>query len=243
MGGKGKGKKGKGKKGSEEKEWMPVTKLGRLVKDKKIESIEDIYLHSLPIKEYQIIDAFFAPGTLKDEVMKIHPVQKMTSAGQRNRFVCYVLVGDQNGHIGMGKKQAKEVATAIRGGIIAAKLAVIPVRRGYWGSKLGAPHTVPIKVAGKSGSVRVRLVPAPRGSGVVGSLTMKKILAFAGVQDCFTCSCGHTRTKGNFMKATYDALSNSYGYLTPDLWRPTHFVKPPFQEFTDFLAQSKTVAY
>merc|ERR1711957_959973 len=112
---------------------------------------------------------------------------------------------------------AKEVATAIRGGIIAAKRALLPVRRGYWGNKIGLPHTMPMKVAGKSGSVRVRLVPAPRGSGVVGSLTMKKILAFAGVQDCFTCSCGHTRTKGNFMKATYDALSNSYGYLTPDL--------------------------
>merc|ERR1711957_1071043 len=81
--GKGKGKKGKGKKGKgkgDEKEWVPVTKLGRLVKDQKIESIEDIYLHSLPIKEYQIIATFFQPGTLKDEVMKIHPVQKMTSA-------------------------------------------------------------------------------------------------------------------------------------------------------------------
>merc|ERR1740121_3029264 len=100
-----KGKKGKGKKG-EEKEWVPVTKLGRLVKDKKIESIEDIYLHSLPIKEYQIIDNFFAPGSLKDEVMKIHPVQKMSAAGQTNRFVCYVLVGDTNGHIGLGAKCA-----------------------------------------------------------------------------------------------------------------------------------------
>merc|ERR1711924_168218 len=152
----------------------------------------DIYLHSLPIKEFQIIDIFFAPGTLKDEVMKIHPVQKMTSAGQTNRFVCYVLVGDQSGHIGLGNKCAKEVATAIRGGIISAKLNLIPVRRGYWGNRIGFPHTVPMKVAGKCGSVRVRLVPAPRGSGVVGSLTMKKILAFAGVSDCFTCSCVHT---------------------------------------------------
>merc|ERR1719335_861568 len=81
--GKGKGKKGKGKGKGEEKEWVPVTKLGRLVKEQKISSIEEIYLHSLPIKEYQIIDTFFAPGTLKDEVMKIHPVQKMTSAGRR----------------------------------------------------------------------------------------------------------------------------------------------------------------
>merc|ERR1711865_292760 len=244
--GKGKGKKGKGKKGKkggDEKEWVPVTKLGRLVKDQKIQSLEDIYLNSLPIKEYQIIDQFFAPGTLKDEVAKIHPVQKMTSAGQRNRFVCYVLVGDSAGHIGLGQKCAKEVATAIRGGIIAAKMALIPVRRGYWGSKLGAPHTVPIKSAGKSGSVRIRLVPAPRGSGVVGSPTMKKMLAFAGVTDCFTCSCGHTRSKGNFMKATYAALKSTYSYLTPDLWKPTHFVKPPFQEWSDYLSQSKPVAY
>merc|ERR1711862_14780 len=85
---------------------------------------------------------------------------------ETNRFVCYVLVGDQNGHIGLGQKCAKEVATAIRGGIIAAKMNLIPVRRGYWGNKLGVPHTVPMKVHGKCGSVRVRLVPAPRGSGV-----------------------------------------------------------------------------
>merc|ERR1711865_945155 len=240
--GKGKGKKGKGKKGKkggDEKEWVPVTKLGRLVKDQKIQSLEDIYLNSLPIKEYQIIDQFFAPGALKDEVMKIHPVQKMTSAGQRNRFVCYVLVGDSNGHIGLGAKCAKEVATAIRGGIISAKLNLIPVRRGFWGNKIGFPHTVPMKCSGKSGSVRVRLVPAPRGSGVVGSLTMKKLLSFAGVTDCFSSSCGHTRTKGNFMKATFEALKGTYAYLTPDLWRPTHFVKPPFQEWSDYLSQSK----
>merc|ERR1719224_304402 len=175
FGDKGKGKGGKGKKGkskgkgkgSDEKEWVPVTKLGRLVKDQKIQSIEDVYLHSLPIKEYQIIDQFFAPGTLKDEVMKIHPVQKMTSAGQRNRFVCYVLVGDQAGHIGLGQKCAKEVATAIRGGIIAAKMALVPVRRGYWGNRIGLPHTVPMKLAGKCGSVHVRLVPAPRGCNVI----------------------------------------------------------------------------
>merc|ERR1711896_73313 len=128
--------------------------------DGKILSMEDIYLHSLPIKEYQIIDHFYEGNKLRDEVMKIHPVQKMTSAGQRNRFVCYVLVGDNNGHIGLGQKCAKEVATAIRGGIIAAKMALIPVRRGYWGNRIGLPHTVPMKVSGKSGSVRVRLIPA-----------------------------------------------------------------------------------
>lgn len=54
---------------SEEKDWQPVTKLGRLVKAGKITSMEQIYLHSLPIKEYQIVD-FFLPK-LKDEVMKV----------------------------------------------------------------------------------------------------------------------------------------------------------------------------
>merc|ERR1719465_220083 len=91
---KGKGNKAKGGKG-DEKDWVPCTKLGRLVQEKLITSLEDIYLHSLPIKEYQIIDHFYEGNKLRDEVMKIHPVQKMTSAGQRNRFVCYVLVGDR----------------------------------------------------------------------------------------------------------------------------------------------------
>jgi small subunit ribosomal protein S2e len=65
--GRGRGRRGGNK--SEEKEWQPVTKLGRLVKAGKIKSMEEIYLHSLPIKEYQIVD-FFLPK-LKDEVMKV----------------------------------------------------------------------------------------------------------------------------------------------------------------------------
>src|SRR5580692_1997301 len=64
---RGRGRRGGGK--SEEKEWQPVTKLGRLVKAGKIRSMEEIYLHSLPIKEFQIVD-FFLPK-LKDEVMKV----------------------------------------------------------------------------------------------------------------------------------------------------------------------------
>merc|ERR1712070_636638 len=190
----------------------------------QITTIEDIYLHSLPIKEYQIVDILFPAQQLKDDVMKIMPVQKQTSAGQNSRFVCYVAVGDSNGHIGLGNKCAKEVATAIRGGIIAAKLNLIPVRRGYWGS------------------VRMRLVPAPRGTGVVGAPATKKMLAFAGVADCFTCSCGHTKTRGNFIKAIFAALKETYAYLTPDLWKPTQFVRTPFQEFSDILQQTKPKA-
>jgi ribosomal protein S5 len=74
---------------------------------------------------------------IADEVMNIAPVQKQTRAGQRTRFKAFVAVGDFDGHLGLGVKCAKEVATAIRGAIILAKLAVVPVRRGYWGAKLG----------------------------------------------------------------------------------------------------------
>jgi len=167
--------------------------------------------------------------------MKIMPVQKQTRAGQRTRFKAFVIVGDSDGHVGLGVKCAKEVATAIRGSIIAAKLSVVPVRRGYWGNKIGAPHTVPVKVTGTSGSVSVRLVPAPKGTGLVAARVPKKVLQMAGISDVFTQSTGSTKTMGNFVKATFAALGHTYGFLTPDLWKEAKLLKNPYQEYTDFL--------
>lgn len=93
-------------------------------------------------------------------------------------------------------------------------------RRGYWGNKIGDPHTVPMKVSGKCGSVRVRLIPAPRGTHIVGAPTTKKILAFAGIKDCFSNSNGSTKTRGNFMKVraiqgTTAHLVFCSGFLAP----------------------------
>jgi small subunit ribosomal protein S2e len=211
-----------------------VTKIGRLVKMGLINKLEELYLFSVPIKEHQIIDHFLP--TLKDEVMRVTPVQKQTAAGQRTRFKAFIVVGDFNGHVGLGVRCAKEVATAIRCAIINAKLSVLPVRRGYWGNNIGLPHTVPCKLTGKCGSCRVRLVPAPRGAGIIAAKVPKKFLGMAGVEDVYTNTTGNTKTSGNFVLATFDAVRRSYEFLTPNLWKETALLKVPQQEYHAKLA-------
>src|ERR1700690_1610278 len=182
--------------------------------------------------------------------MKIMPVQKQTRAGQRTRFKAFVAIGDFDGHVGLGVKCAKEVATAIRGAIILAKLSVIPVRRGYWGAALGEPHTVSSKVSGTVGSGMCRLIPAPRRTGILAAPASKRLLQLAGVEDCYTQSKGSTATMGNFLKATFAAvripsyrftfrfadmnaclqITKTYAFLTPDLWREIPVSKLPYDE-------------
>jgi small subunit ribosomal protein S2e len=206
-----------------------------------IRKIEELFLFSVPIKEAQIIDHFLPD--LKDEMMRLMSVQKQTSAGQRTRFKAFVAVGDSNGHVGVGSKCAKEVALAIRAAVDIAKLSIVPVRRGYWGSKIGRPHTVPVKLTGSCGSVRVRLVPAPRGAGVVAARVSKKILQMAGIEDVYTSTQGSTKTGGNFAMATFDALRRTYGYITPDLWRETAVLRAPYHQFSKELQESEKKSF
>jgi small subunit ribosomal protein S2e len=121
-----------------------------------------------------------------------------------------------------------------------AKLSIVPVRRGYWGNKIGKPHTVPCKVTGSYGSVLVHLIPAPRGTGIVSAPVSKKLLMMASIEDCYTSARGCTTTLSNFAKPNFDAISKIYSYLTPDLWKETVLTKSPYQEFTDHLVKTYT---
>jgi len=232
----GKGKPpGRGDRKGDEKEWTPVTKLGRLVQARKITSINDIFKFSIPIKEFQIVDHLVSD--LKEEVMQVKPVQKQTQAGQRTRFKAFVVVGDEKQYIGLGWKCHKEVQGAIKGALMMAKMNLVPVRKGYWGNKIGNTHTVPCKVTGKSGSVKVRCIPAPRGTGLVAPPVSKKLFQFAGIQDIYTKTEGKTRTKGNFVKATYDCITQTYFYNSPDFWGRSDVEAHPFVQHQEFLEQ------
>jgi small subunit ribosomal protein S2e len=204
-----------------ENEWNPLTNLGRLVKTGCIKTLGEIYYHSIPIKEAEIVDHLLknSNSTLSEECLKVKSVQKQTKAGQRTRMKCVIAVGDGKGHIGIGSKLAKEVQLSMKGALIAAKLNLIPVRLGYWGNKIGNPHTIPTKITGKRGSVRIRFIPAPRGTGVVGAPATKKMMHLAGVSDIFSQSRGNADTTENYVGAIYDALYKTCLYLTPDYWK------------------------
>jgi len=96
-----------------------------------------------------------------------------------------------------------------------------------------------MKVTGKCGSVKVRLIPAPRGTGICAARAPTKLLKAAGVQDVFSMAAGKTKSMGNFIKATWFALRKTYQYLTPDLWTQTKFEKTPFEIHGDFLKESQ----
>ncbi|TBU05641.1 ribosomal protein S2 [Hamiltosporidium magnivora] len=197
-------------------EWIPATDLGRLVKDNRI-TLDEIFKHSMRIKEPEIVN-FLVGSKLKEEILCIKSVQKQTKAGQRTRMKVVMAVGDGQGYVGLGSKSAKELAVAIRGAVARAKCALRPVRLGYWGSSYGEPHTVPCKVTGKCGSVAIKLIPAPKGSGIRAGTIPRKIFQLAGVKDVFTISRGQTSTTQNFAGATIAALDQASSFFVPSMW-------------------------
>jgi len=190
-------------------EWVPKTKLGRLVYEGHITSFEEALQSGLPIKEPTIIDLLLP--NLEDDVLDINMVQRMTDSGRRIKFRATVIVGNKDGYIGLGQGKDNQVGPAIKKGLDEAKLNIIKIERGCgsWECGCGSPHTVPFEVVGKSGSVGIVLIPAPRGLGLAAGDTAKKVMEMAGIKDVWTRSEGSTRTTLNFAKATYNALQNT----------------------------------
>ncbi|MGC9210333.1 MAG: 30S ribosomal protein S5 [Acidilobus sp.] len=199
-------------------EWVPKTKVGRLVKEGKIASIDEIFRRNLPILEPEIVDLLL-PG-LQVEVLDISHVQKMTDAGRVTRYRVVVAVGNRDGYVGLGKGKARQLREAIDKAIRDAKLNITPVRRGCgsWECTCGEPHSVPFTVEGKSGSVRVVLKPAPKGTGLVAGNVAKVVLSLAGIRDVWSQTFGETRTTYNFARAVYMALRNTYKIVTYSDW-------------------------
>ncbi|MDR1722104.1 MAG: 30S ribosomal protein S5 [Methanobrevibacter sp.] len=192
----------------DKEEWEPKTKLGTLVKEGTITDIDEIFEKGLPIMELGIIDTLLPD--LEEEVMDVNLVQRMHKSGRKVNFRVIVAVGNKNGYVGLGQGKAKEVGPAIRKAVDNAKYNIIKVRRGCgdWGCVCGRQHTVPFKVDGKTGSVKVTLIPAPAGVGLAIGNVGKTILKLAGIHDLWSQTSGQTQTTVNFANATFEALKS-----------------------------------
>ncbi len=186
--------------------WEPRTEVGKRVKSHEITSIEQIFHEGKHIEETEIVDALIPD--LKNDVIEIASVQRMTKNNRKMKFRVTAIVGDGKGHVGVGSGKESEVKAAIDRAVRNAKASIIPVifGCGSWQCACGTAHSIPVIVKGKCGSVEVILKPAPRGLGVVASAPVRKMLELAGVKDIWTFSRGRTRAKYNTLIAVYRAL-------------------------------------
>ncbi len=190
-------------------EWEPRTRLGHMVKNGEITDISQVFTSGLPLMEPEIVDVLLPD--LTEEVIDINLVQKMHRSGRRVRFRATVAIGNGNGYLGVGKAIAKEVGPAIRKAIRKAKLNLIEIIRGCgsWECGCSTPHTVPFKVTGRTGSVRVTFIPAPKGIGLAAGDVSKTLLRLAGINDVWSKSFGQTQSTINNAFASFEALKQT----------------------------------
>ena len=216
----------KSEKKEEKKEvigWEPKTKLGQEVKDGKIKDIDEILDNKRKILEAEIVDFLM---DVKSELISIgqskgkfgggkrrawRQTQRKTKEGNIPSFSTLAIIGDEKGHIGIGAGKAKETLPARDKAIRKAKLNIMKVTRACAGFDCACSelHSIPFKVTGKAGSVRVTLIPASQGTGLVVANELKKILNLAGIKDVYSKTQGRKRTTFNLVKACIDALEKT----------------------------------
>ncbi|MCK9596924.1 30S ribosomal protein S5 [Candidatus Pacearchaeota archaeon] len=203
--------------------WVPKTKLGKEVKEKKIKNLDEILDSKKKILEEQIVDSLIK---VKTDLISIGQSKGKFGGGKRRawkqtqrkkkegnvpKFSTLAVVGDEKGHVGIGMGSAKETLPARDKAIRTAKLSIIKVKRACSSFDCACDelHSVPFKVEGKCGSVRVILIPAPQGTGLVVAGELKKILSLAGIKDVYSKTFGYQRTTFNLARACIDALKKT----------------------------------
>ena len=139
------------------------------------------------------------PATLdlKEDMVALNRVSKTVKGGRIARFAALMVVGDENGHIGVGLGKAAEVPEAIRKGLEDAKKNLITV------SLKGT--TIPHEVMGVFGAGKVLLKPAAPGTGIIAGDKVRKVLQLAGIHN-IRAKCLRSNNPTNVVKATIEGL-------------------------------------
>jgi small subunit ribosomal protein S5 len=215
----------------EQKLWQPKTALGRAVFEGKITDINEILDSGKKIMEPEIVEMLLP--NLENELILIGgrtgkgggqqriPIRitaTMHRSGRRFRYSAFAVVGNRDGIVGLGKGVGPETRDAIEKAIRKAKMNLIKVERGCgsWECSCNDPHSIPYRTEGKSGSVRVILMPAPKGVGLVADDESKKLFRLAGIKDVWVKTFGNTSMRINLIKAVFDALKKLYIYKKAD---------------------------
>ncbi|MBD3247487.1 30S ribosomal protein S5 [Candidatus Pacearchaeota archaeon] len=203
--------------------WAPKTKLGKKVKSGKIKDIDEILDNNMKILEPEIVDALIdvktdliamgqAKGKFGGGKRRVwRQTQRKTGEGNIPTFSALAVVGDENGHVGIGIGRSMETLPARDKAIRKAKLNIFKIVRGDGSfDSIGKGKTsIPFKVQGKAGSVRLELIPAAPGTGLVVGDELKKILRLAGIKDIYSKTFGKVRTSFNLVKACVKALKKT----------------------------------
>ncbi|MCH8003468.1 MAG: 30S ribosomal protein S5 [Nanoarchaeota archaeon] len=201
--------------------WKPKTSLGMKVKSGEIDNIDYILDNRFRILEHEIVDMLI-PNLNVDLLLVgqskgkfgggqrrvFRQTQKKTQEGNKPKFGTFAIVGNEDGYIGVGYGKSKETVPAREKATRNAKQNIIKIFRGCgsWRCSCKGPHSVPFAVEGKYGSVMIKLIPAPRGTGLCIEKECSKVLKIAGIKDVWSQTFGQTRTKINLIYACFDAL-------------------------------------